>query len=547
MHAVTRPDGIEPAPAPRPAPEWRWGLIWSLVILAAGCLPYLVAWAATPAAHQFTGLLVNPFDGHSYLAKMRQGWEGNWLFHLTYTPEPHAGAALYLLYLGLGHIARLAGLPLAVVYHAARVLAGLALLMTVYVFVARLSPAPRARRWLFGLAGATVGLGWLGSMLGLLPIDLWVPEAFAFFSLLTNPHFPLALALMLAVVYLVMWPASGTRCWLLPAVCGALLGAVTPFSLATLYATLALYLLLLAAPLRAVDALPVRPALIAAAGVATASAPWLIYDLWVFTTNPVFAGWSTQNVTPTPSPLNLVLGFGLLAPLAVVGAVDAVRRRDRAALMLLVWAVVTLVLIHAPVALQRRLITGLGLPLALLAGLAATAARPVWGEVKAQAGGEVGLQTLLAKLALGLGLLGSAFLLVIFPAGALGKATSRDATALFYLTDDESAAMQWLDANARGAVALAPPRLGTMLPGQAGVRVFYGHPFETLNAAARRAQTDAFFAGQLPDAEWRRLVDRYTIGYVLVGAGDPGSDAVRLPDGLESVYQHGDVSIYRVR
>jgi len=151
-----------------------------------------------------------------------------------------------------------------------------------------------------------------------------------------------------------------------------------------------------------------------------------------------------------------------------------------------------------------------------------------------------------ARLALGLGLLGSAFLLVIFPLGALSRATATDATALFYVSDAGAAAMQWLDAHARGAVVLAPPRYGTLLPGRAGVRVFYGHPFETVDAARRRAQAEAFFAGRLPDADWRQLRAGEGIEYVFASAADAGAIEGWWDD-LEPLYRNGDTAIYRVR
>jgi hypothetical protein len=197
--------------------DWRWALAWAGVILAVSCLPYLIAWVATPPGYQFGGILVNPFDGNSYLAKMRQGWAGMWQFHLSYTPEPHDGVyIIYLFYLVSGHVARLTGLPLVFIYHLVRVLAGLALLVSVYAFLVRLTRDRFERRLGFLLVGTSAGLGWLGLAVGAFAIDLWVPEAFAFFSLLTNPHFPLAMALMLLILMHVVWPSRGVRRWLVP-------------------------------------------------------------------------------------------------------------------------------------------------------------------------------------------------------------------------------------------------------------------------------------------------------------------------------------------
>ena len=67
----------------RNLPTWFWG--WSAAVLAAAALPYLLAWALAPNGYQFTGMLANPQDGYSYVAKIRlaaeggsSGWSG-WL------------------------------------------------------------------------------------------------------------------------------------------------------------------------------------------------------------------------------------------------------------------------------------------------------------------------------------------------------------------------------------------------------------------------------------------------------------------------------------
>jgi len=514
--------------------ERRWVWVCSLIIVVLSCLPYLAAWIATPAGYQFTGILVNPLDGHSYLAKMRQGWEGAWLFHLSYTPEPHAGAAIFLFYLALGHLAHWTGLPLIGVYHVARMLAGLALLFAIYAFVGQLTQERHERRLLFLLAGSSAGLGWLGVMVGLFPIDLWVPEAFAFFSVLTNPHFPLAIALMLFLLQSVLWPIGGMRSWLLPGLAGMALAIVAPFALPVLYAVFAAHLLPQMWPGRSRRSSvshgpPWRGAFVAALSAVVASLPWLTYDLLVYTTNPALAAWSYQNVTPTPAPADLLLGFGFLVPLAVVGTWVATRRRDHPALMLAVWSGITLVLIYVPIALQRRLLTGLGVALAMLAGI-----------------GLSRLPRFVIILTVAFSWLGVGFQLFVFTAGARGAAQGIDQAAPLYISTDEAAAMHWLLAHGEGAVVLAAPRTGNVLPGQAGVRSFCGHPFETIDAATKAAQAEAFFRGEMPEETWRMLCERYAIRFVFVGPYERQLGARRLPDDLVPVFQQGTVTIYRV-
>ncbi|HSR31525.1 MAG TPA: hypothetical protein VLY63_13250, partial [Anaerolineae bacterium] len=162
--------------------ETLWALRWALIIVALTCLPYLIAWQLAPADAQYTGLLINHYDGESYYAKMQQGTRGDWLFHLTYTPEPHNGAFVYTFYLALGQAAAMLGLAIPVVYHLARAAASLILLLVAYRFIARFFEHPPARRAGFLLLGFSAGLGWLLAPMGLITADLWVAEGFTFLS-----------------------------------------------------------------------------------------------------------------------------------------------------------------------------------------------------------------------------------------------------------------------------------------------------------------------------------------------------------------------------
>jgi hypothetical protein len=516
--------------------EWRWVLIWAAVILAVTCVPYLVAWVASPPGYQFSGILVNPFDGNSYLAKMRQGWAGAWQFHLTYTPEPHDGApVIYLFYLGLGHMGRLMGLPLVLIYHSARVLAGLALLLAVYAFAAHLTDDLRERRLAFWLVGISAGLGWLGAALGRLPVDLVVPEAFALFSILSNPHFPLAMALMLVILMGVVWPARGVRRWLSPGLAALALVLVHPLGLIPIGATVAAYLVLRTWLDRK---LPLAE-LTAALGVGLFSGPLLLYGYRIYTTNPAMSAWATQNVTPAPHTLDLALGFGLVGLLAIPGAMIAVRERDRGGLALVTWCMVTLILVYMPFALQRRMLTGLVTPLALLATMGLSRwLLPVLSAGRAR---------LVSVMAVGFSALGALFLLVVLTAGVLNRDRQSDLFARLYLSRDEVPAMQWLLSHAQDEIVLASPRTGMLLPGRSGVRVFVGHPFETIDAEAKEAQVEAFFRGEMLYEEWQALQEQYQIHYLFVGPaeralGDGGEQLLEIAP----AYQQGDVTIYRL-
>ncbi len=506
--------------------EIRWTLGWAILIVGVTCLPYLYAWLSTPANMFYSGLIVNPYDGNSYLAKMRQGARGEWLFHLPYTPEEHAGAFVYTFYLFLGHLAAWTGLPLILVYHLARVLSGLFLLLVAYRFSALFLESAGERRTAFLLVGLSSGLGWLASPFLLTP-DLWIPEAITFYAIFTNPHFPLAMALMLLIFAQVI---EGRLWW--ACLASWLLAMIQPFGLLTIYAVLGVYLV----GRWIMDKRLPRLEIISTIASGVAAMPVVLYDFYVFTSNPALKSWSTQNLTPSPPPWDYVLGYGLVLALAVCGALWSLKQGANG--FLLTWVGVNALLLYAPFSLQRRLVAGLHLPLCILAA--------------------VGLvRYLLPRRAL----LRSAIVVLTLPTNILLLVASTGGAARhehpLYIYRDEKEALDWLrDNTAPHEVVLASPGKdspgqfpfpgsGLLIPAWAGNRVLYGHPFETIEAEEKRAQAKTFFARDTPAPLRREILERYGIDYVFYGPQEraAGADLESLPF-LTAVYNNKLVTIY---
>jgi hypothetical protein len=509
--------------------EWRWVAGVTLALVVASSLPYLVAWVTTPDNSHFTGLIFNPKDGNSYIAKMRQGLEGSWLFHLPYTPESQDGAPVYLFYLLLGHIARWTGLPLIAIYHAARLIGGAAMLVMLYVLASRISDDVGRRRAMFLLAAVGSGLGWLVVFLGYQSADLWVPEAFPVYALLANAHFPLSMGLMAWVVDCGMrisdWRLAigNWRYWLLGlgmVLAAIVLGAVQPFGLVAVLGGMGAMLIARAMRERSVPWRAVGWA--ALAGLA--ALPYPLYMLQAMGADPALAAWNAQNMTGSPPLWDWALSYGLVFVLAVFGVAFAVQRGSDADWLLVGWVLVTLVGMYLPLPLQRRLSLGLGVPLGLLAG--AGWWRGVRPRIKARRRG----------LALGLVVAFCALTPVFLVVGHLATASD------FYLSDGEWAALAWLREEGRpDGVVLCSPRMGLFVPAWAGQPVVYGHPFETVDAEARRAQVEAFWAGEMSAQERLPFLQENRVGYVLVDSevggletGDWGlafeADGVRVYD-----------------
>ncbi|MEW5959946.1 MAG: hypothetical protein AB1801_19675 [Chloroflexota bacterium] len=535
--------------------EWRWAGGWSALILALSCVPYLIAAQLAPPGWEFAGFMVNPLDGQSYMAKMQQGFAGNWLFHLTYTPEPHDGAFIFTFYLALGHLAALTGLPMIWVFHLARLLAGLVLLGVAYRFVAHITPDLSERRLAFVLLLTSSGLGWLGAMTGAFPIDLWVPEAFVPYSLYANPHFPLSMALMLIIFQRVIWPPqtkSGiekisnikpllptsysllpTPYSLLPGLAALALALILPFALLTVWAVLGVFLLGLYLARRRLPWLQIWPTL----GVILFGAPVIAYDYWVSISNPILAGWSAQNITPAPAPANLLLGYGLVGALSVVGGLRVARRASplekQGEWLALGWALTTIVLLYLPLDLQRRLINGLHIPLCILAAI---------GLKRGLAGASLraGYQRLATQAVIILSALGTVFVWTVPLLGMLSPPDQSATTALFFLRQEEIIGLNWLRENTSpDDIILASPRLGMFVPGQTGARAFYGHPFETIDAEAKKAMAEAFYRGE------RESVSP-SPDFVVYG---PAEQALGQPLSLfdyPQVFNRANISIYKL-
>jgi hypothetical protein len=536
------------SPEIKPA-ERRWAAAWSTAILILSCLPYLIAAWIAPEGWQFAGILVNPLDGQSYMAKMQQGAAGRWLFHLTYTPEPHDGAFIFTFYLALGHLAALTGLPKILIFHLARLLAGFWLLWVVFRFIARVTTYPAERRLAFVLIVSASGLGWLGVIFGAFPIDLWVPEAFTPYSLYANPHFPLAMTLMLIIFEQITWPTlpppqspistlrghslSSILHSLSPALTALALAMILPFALLTTWAILIVFLGWSYAITRRLPWQLVWSIL----AVILFSAPVILYQYWVSTTNPILAGWGAQNLTPAPPLGDFALGYGLVGLFALVGTgliiskgwTETHQGSAKGEWLLLCWAATTIVLVYFPFELQRRLLTGLHLPLCILAALGLSR----WSMI-------AGYRRLLAMSVVVLSALGTLFVWGLLLLGALQSPAQSATTALMFIRRDEIAALEGLRVRVQpDDVILTSPRLGLFIPGQTGARSFYGHPFETIEAKTKEAQVLAFYRGEIeavsPPAD-----------YFIYG---PSEQALGQPKKLLDypvVFSTGDVAIYKL-
>lgn len=493
------------------------------VFLALITLPFIYAWFSADRAHVFGGFLLNPIDGNSYLAKMREGYNGAWLFTLPYTAQPGAGAAINLYYLFLGHASAVLGLSLLFTFHAARVLGALLLALTLCRFFAAIFPDRRARLWALALALFGSGLGWLALAFGAFTSDLWVAEAYPFLAAFANAHFALGLALQIALLTPLaanLVYVRGTAATLFAAL---LLSLVYPFGWLVVMAVLTSWLIVRRLRHAKLSAETRRWLCILVGGL-----PFSLYSLWVVNTHPVLSQWTQQNLTPAPAFLDFLVSFSPVLVLAFLAVYLARRKPTEHVLLLATWLLVGIVLIYFPSSLQRRFVSGLYVPTVGLAmfALQSLARNP---------------QTL-KRLAL-------AMFVFSVPTNLLVLSSSvqaaRSQNAAVYLELGELQAYGWLDQNALPTdIVLASPDSGLYLPVYADVRVIYGHPFETVQAEERRDEMQRFYTGKLNDTELANYLEFTGVGFVLYGPRERALGSLPELPGWQVAYSAGAVEIW---
>ena len=529
--------------------EWRWLIGWALLIMLITSLPYLYGLSLSTPDRQFGGFILGVEDGHSYLAKMRMGATGGWLFHLPYTPEPHDGAYLFTFYLALGKVSHLFDVSPVLVYHLARVVFGVGLLLTLYYFIASFVEDFLLRRFAFLIAALGSGLGWLLILFGLtptlgLPLDFYLPEGFIFLVLLNLPHLALAESLLFIAMLLTLFGWQ-TNLWspILWAGLVLLLMALMASFYLTVYVVVFGGVWVIKLVIHRSLSRSLRPMLQIITPVLIAS-PLVFYQAYVFLTNPIFQIWAQQNIILSPPIWHYVFAYGLLIIPAVYGSrlllthslPNQPAQPSVKILFLIVWCLVFPILVYLPFNLQRRLVVGVQVPLAILAAVGLSTLYKNYLRRQEHRLAHIGTLIIFS--------LTNLFILVGGFVTLFGRPTP-----IFQATV-EIEAMQWLNQETHRdrEVILALYDSGNLLPAYADVRPFVGHGPETVNSDEKRAQADRFFDGQTNDT-WRLdLLRRFDVTYVYYGPKEQTNGAFdpHQVDYLEKIYDEAGVQIFKV-
>src|SRR5437762_3847400 len=104
--------------------EWLWLAAAAALLLALSIAPNVLGYLVAGSEYHFSGVVYLPEDGDSYVAKIREGMQGAWLYSLAFDAEPGPPIVVYTYYLLWGHLAEWIGWEPEIVFIGARAFGG---------------------------------------------------------------------------------------------------------------------------------------------------------------------------------------------------------------------------------------------------------------------------------------------------------------------------------------------------------------------------------------------------------------------------------------
>ena len=473
------------SPGGRRPPEWVVPIGTGVAIALITALPYLYGYLAQPHGQVFMGFFYLGDDANTYLAKMRQGWEGSWGWQNRYTTESSPVAYLFLFWIVLGHLAAVLNLPLIVVFHLARVAAAFALMAAAWSMIRHFIEDRAARKFAFFFLAVGLGMGYVIQALGHPVIfgnqtdtlDWRMPELTAFYSVLALPHF----------AWSGVFAAAGCALTFMAIKRGSLVFGVLAGLMWLGQASIhpQMPILMGGATAAALVLRPAAPRGWIAAGIAFAiPAPYILYSYLAFVGNPEVQRWTfhSKNALP-PEGISFLFAIAPQLLLALTGLPGALRRRSREDVFLLAWLVLLAAILYLPNPagdLRRRFLDGLYLPLVILGarGMYETIL-PRLRSARAHA--------LIPFTYVCFAAIGSAFL-VLAPMAVASHSQYSTTRAVYD-------GLNWLGSEPTGRV-LAMPGVGLYIPAYSGDTVYVGHYDETFDYLNKTQTAFAVLTGK---------------------------------------------------
>lgn len=517
-------------------------------VLLYGSAPYIMG-MLTSGAETFTGVhSVAPGDINVYLAMINQAEDHALVFRNIFSTESVAPEMVNPFWLVVGLFGGLFRLTPEWAFHLARLISGALLVLLLWRFVSDFFVERLERRLAFLATVFASGLGVFALLIapGPLsdpyqrPMDLWVSESSVLLSILHSAHFVVGTLLMV----LGFWQTSKAFATqtVRPAVYAGLsflaLFSFHPFHIPTLFLVLGTAVVgefvLRKFRLRRLLLLAI-PALV--------SFPAALYHLVLQLTNPAVQARADQNINLIPNIASTLLSYGLLLPLAVIGA--ALWLKKSAQYRFIVWwGLAHFAIIFSPIFFNRRLTQGLEIPIAILASAGLFAVWSWWRERNRNV--QLTRHTRLLAAALALFFFGLSPLYVL--AQDLSLIVGRQKYEnLFYRPAGERAAYRAFEEMSEPRDRFLSGSLtGSFFAAQTSRHAYIAHTVETLSFDRKLTEVRWFFRDASTDERERFLNEKEIQWVVLRKEEFVYSGIIEAIPGLRLLFENSAARIYRV-
>jgi hypothetical protein len=531
-----------PGPTNASSLKKHWLFYTVVALMLSSVLHLLLLTAFRIPDHHFLGSFTNAQDMSVYLAAMRQGGAGEWLFQVTFTAEPIQPKVSYPLYIFLGWLADNLGLSDLLIFHLARLIGGCLTLTAIYFWlrISRLDrPIVKDSFILIALGG---GLGWFFLLFGIVSPDITVPEWTVFLSLSFAPHFILAIGAEVLLFTSLLHEKSSNKF-------RTVLAGFSALGIALLYPYDIMPLLVIVVLFAMVELWLRMDRVSVVFGPTTAAATALLasgtYYALVARLDPLWGiTYVTQNHLPAPGLAGLVGGLGLLGILAGLSLSSFVPKWKQTSpfiRLLVVWLFIKLIFLYLPFPFQVRFSLGLHVPTAVLGAVGLHSVLLPWLARHSQFEKYQYRVQLLRRVIIGASLFSTLIALSSY------FLASQKFPESFWITTAEVKAADWLATNSdESDLVLSSFRTGNYLPRVISGRVFLGHLYTTVDPQLKAELVQKFFAESTGN-DWRQeFLEEWGITYIYYGQFESGMGPMPTDLPIREVYSYDNIAIFLV-
>lgn len=528
--------------------EWRFYGVVILGLMLVIWAPIVFAFVTAPPDRQFMGVIDGVPDHNQYFAWLRSFTHSD-LAANRLTPEANKPAFFNLLWWTTARFSVITGVSYLTAYTILRLVAILSLLASLLIFLPLINDQPRQRQIAFWLICTSGGLGVIWIIVKYaaslpeapFPISIYTVEPNTLMIMQAFPHFTMALALIIAIFSLMLlaWRTKQSRYAVAAGIVGAILALQHAYDLLIVYSALGLFGLFVWWRDRRFPAVLFKQGAI----LAIFSAPGALYLAYLVANEPTWGRKLEQFDNAgvfTPNPLLLIILLGVPLLLAFAGLRKRMFfSRDDREIFLVSWFVVHFGLMYLPLKFQIHMLLGLQIPMMLLAAkyidehlIPVLRQRGKWVL-------NIGLVTVFSL----------SIITSVYIQGWRFVYLARYEQP-HYLTNDEIAALQWLQQRTTGNdVVLADIEFGQFVPVWSDARAYIAHWAGTLDFYTKRDNSRIVLDPATSATQRRQLLDEFQVSYVVMRDRDGNRAKLtrQSTDTLEPVYENATVSIYRVK